>query len=319
MKNKVIYFSGAAVVLVLLLFATYGLPSQIFSEPNIKVQLVVTKNFGKDLMFSEVVEVRLGSSAMDVVKKTTEVETKYGGFVYAINDVRSEYSGIGSAMKDWFYYVNGILAGVGALDYKPYDGDIEHWDFHDWSFYASIPAIVGDFPEPFLHGYGGKIPKTIIVYEDGFEGEALQLKDKLTDFGVNEVSIKTMVNLSDNEKKHSNLVLMGTKDFQPVSELNMIYDKVGFYVYFRNGEMVMLDCEGKIREKFVSGGVIQAAQNPWNPKGILASENVVWMVSGLSEDDVDSVVNVLVKHYDEIRYFFAVVVVDGKVKGVPLC
>ncbi|GAI85551.1 unnamed protein product, partial [marine sediment metagenome] len=32
--------------------------------------------------------------------------------------------------------------------------------------------------------------------------------------------------------------------------------------------------------------LIQATQNPWNPKGIGACENVVWLVSGTDEAGV---------------------------------
>ena len=35
-------------------------------------------------------------------------------------------------------------------------GDAIWWDLHDWQATDSIPAVVGSYPEPFLHGIGGK-------------------------------------------------------------------------------------------------------------------------------------------------------------------
>jgi hypothetical protein len=70
-------------------------------------------------------------------------------------------SGTGSR-HDWFYYVNGIEAPQGAATTAVHRGDRIWWDLHDWSATESVPAVVGSFPEPFLHGVGGKrLPTTI--------------------------------------------------------------------------------------------------------------------------------------------------------------
>ena len=65
-------------------------------------------------------------------------------------------SGDQAAEHDWFYYVNGAEASVGAGDYGLSPGDVEQWDFHDWSATMHIPAIVGAYPEPFVHGLSGR-------------------------------------------------------------------------------------------------------------------------------------------------------------------
>ena len=36
------------------------------------------------------------------------------------------------------------------------DGDRVWWDRHDWGATDDVPAVVGSFPEPFLHGIDGK-------------------------------------------------------------------------------------------------------------------------------------------------------------------
>ena len=35
-------------------------------------------------------------------------------------------------------------------------GDAIWWDLHDWTATDTIPAVVGSFPEPFVHGQAGK-------------------------------------------------------------------------------------------------------------------------------------------------------------------
>jgi Domain of unknown function (DUF4430) len=83
------------------------------------------------------------------------VETRYGGrFVNAIDGIKSR-SGDGRRF-DWFYYVNGIEADVGAAERKVEGNDRVWWDYHDWTGVMRIPAVVGSFPEPFLHGTDGK-------------------------------------------------------------------------------------------------------------------------------------------------------------------
>ena len=55
------------------------------------VSVVATRNFGQELIFSERVELAVNTRAMDALQQVAEVETAYGGgFVNAINDIRSD-------------------------------------------------------------------------------------------------------------------------------------------------------------------------------------------------------------------------------------
>jgi hypothetical protein len=65
---------------------------------------------------------------MDALQQAANVETR-GGFVVAINETRSQYP---DANKDWFFYINDTSMNVGAAAYILHDGDVEHWDFHEW-------------------------------------------------------------------------------------------------------------------------------------------------------------------------------------------
>lgn len=316
--NNLLVLITAFLLGIALLCACSTSPSE--KEASIiTVRVVATENFDQRLMFDETLEVLPDTSAMAVLTEVAEVETAYGGgFVNAINDVRSGFTRSHGMKMDWFFYINGIQSNIGALDYKLNDGDIQHWDFHNWSFRHFIPAIVGDFPEPFVHGYGGKTSPTVIVYSENLKEDAENLEHRLVRMGVNDVSIKRLSELTESEKESHNLLLLCTMDSEPISELNKNWDRLGFFTHFENGNLVVLNAEGEVVTKYdAEAGLIQATQNPWNPKGIGACESVVWMVSGTDETGVKSAIDTLIDHYSEFQYACAVVVADGKIIKVP--
>lgn len=310
------------VTALLLVVATLSACSSPSSEKEagvITVRVVATHNFGQELMFDETLEVPSGTSAMSALMKVAKVETAYGGgFVDAINGVRSGFTGGQSMKTDWFIYINGIQSNTGALDYKLHDGDIQHWDFHDWSFHHFIPAIVGDFPEPFRYGYRGIIYPTIIVYQDGWEGDARRVADKLNRLGIENVSIRGINKLQEDEKESCNLILLGTPDFPPIAELNQVWGRLGFFAHFQDGLLKVFDSRGEPAAEYDAGvGLIQATQNPWNPKGIGACESVVWLVSGTDEAGVKDAIHALVNRYTEFQYACAAVVANAEMIKVP--
>jgi hypothetical protein len=283
------------------------------SSEQVSVTVVATRDFGNKLIFGRVAEIEGGDSAQEALREVAKVGMA-GSYIEGIEGIydNQEYY--------WFYYINGVLANVFASGYKPHDGDIEHWDFHDWSYSMhGSSAIIGDFPEPFLHGYAGKVYPTVVAYTGNLKGEAERLKDKLEALGIEEVSVRNAADLSGNEKELSNLILVCTSDFELVAELNEVYDRLGLFAHFENGKLKVLNAKGKVEAEYGAGsGVIQATQSLWNPKGSYACENVTWMVSGIDEVGVKNAVDALLNHYPEIRYAFAVVVADGKIIRIPL-
>jgi len=318
MRNRKLATLIGMVLLLLLsgCSASTSLPANM-SNPtpfghSASVKVVVTTDFSK--------EVLLEQSAIDALKMVAKVETKYGGgFINAINGISSEYEGIRKEKKDWFLFINGISSNVGAKDYILRDGDIEHWDFRDWSYHQFIPAIIGDFPQPLLGGYQNKVKPTVIVYgDDRFEESARSLVEKLNELGVKETSVQNFSQLTEKGQEQSNLILLGTKDEEFISELNDNYNKLGFYAYFVQEKLVVLDARGEVVSEYVAGnGLIQATQNPWNPKGIGSGESVVWVVSGTDEDGVENAIQALTSRYADFQYAYAVVITEGKIVRVP--
>lgn len=123
------------------------------------VGLVVTKGFGTTQIGS-VTQRRVPGSetVIRMLSRSFPISTRYGG-----GFVESIAGSSGSPPHlDWFYYVNGVEAPKGAASTAVHQGDRIWWDLHDWSATNSIPAVVGSFPEPFLHGVGGKrLPVTV--------------------------------------------------------------------------------------------------------------------------------------------------------------
>jgi len=128
------------------------------------VTLTVTRDFGRVRIGAVSAQHVSGSeTVMRMLERSFHVSTRYGGgFVQSIAGLSGT-----SSRHDWFYYVNGIEASLGAAGTAVHRGDRIWWDLHDWTATDSIPAVVGSFPEPFVHGTGGRrLPTTLACASD---------------------------------------------------------------------------------------------------------------------------------------------------------
>lgn len=278
--------------------------------------IVVTLDYGKEVILERRILVEEGTSVMQALKLVADVETAYGGgFVSAINGIHSGYMVDKENKTDWFFYVNGFLSNKGALDYKIVNGDLIQWDFHYWGFRPFRTAIVGAFPAYFTNGYEGKLRPTVLVYEELFEGSASRIKRELQERGLT-VELIPFSSLSAEIKANSNIILVASSNNSLVVELNRLHEKLGFSAYFEGGKLVSLNCRGET-EKIYEGdvGVVQATQNVWNPKGNWACENVILLITGLSEKGVESAVDALID--EDYKYSFAFIVFNGSLVRIP--
>jgi Domain of unknown function (DUF4430) len=133
-----------------------------------KAQLWVTRDRGSEVVLTATVPA--GISALEALRRETEVETRYGGrFVQAINGIEGDLSG----QRDWFWFVNGYEGDRSAADYDLHDGDILWWDHRSWAEEQRQPVVVGAFPEPFLHGWNGKRRPAVVRGPPGAAAERL--------------------------------------------------------------------------------------------------------------------------------------------------
>lgn len=116
-----------------------------------EARLLVTQDFGATLMLDVVAAVSPGLTVMNMLSNNAEVKTEYGGgFVSAINGVESTFKQtVAERAKDWFYWVNGKMANVGAAAYDLHGGEIVWWDYHEWAGAMNIPWCLGAVPTCF--------------------------------------------------------------------------------------------------------------------------------------------------------------------------
>jgi Domain of unknown function (DUF4430) len=117
--------------------------------------LRVTRDFGhRELGSVSVDKVREGQTVMRLLRSKFDVDTRFGGrFVQAIDGLEGTGA---TGRRDWFFFVNGVESEVGAAEYDLSPGERVQWDYRRWDVAMRVPAIVGAFPEPFLHGMDGK-------------------------------------------------------------------------------------------------------------------------------------------------------------------
>ncbi len=145
------------------------------------VSLTVTRGFGSGQV-ANVVKSKLPGSetVMRMLERSFQVTTRYGGgFVESINGLSGD-----TARRDWFYYVNGIEAPIGAATTAVHHGDRVWWDLHDWTETNSIPAVVGSFPEPFVHGSSGRRYPTVLECAADVSAACTQVSKELSAVGV---------------------------------------------------------------------------------------------------------------------------------------
>jgi hypothetical protein len=144
--------------------------------------LRVTRDFGHELLASGYGKVREGGTPMRLLRANAKVETRYGGgFVQSIDGL--EGGGAGGSV-DWFYFVNGVQPDTGAAEYELSPGDVVQWDYRAWRATPEVRAIVGAFPEPFVHGIRGKRRPVRVECDDGGSGPCRGVKRALAEVGV---------------------------------------------------------------------------------------------------------------------------------------
>jgi hypothetical protein len=132
--------------------------------------LWVTRDRGEEVVLTA--QVPAGLTAMQALQREADVETRFGGrFVQSINGIEGSLS----RQRDWFYFINGYEGDRGAAEYRLHDGDVVWWDLRAWRDEMRAPVVVGAFPEPFLHGYGGERRPAVVRYASAVEGAARAL------------------------------------------------------------------------------------------------------------------------------------------------
>jgi hypothetical protein len=120
------------------------------------VELTVTRDYGSKVLLQRgEPDASESETAMRLLDRNADISTRYGGrFVQSIDGFSGGQRG--GRDFDWFFYVDGVESPVGSAEYPLHAGYRVWWDYRDWTAAMRVPAVVGSYPEPFLHGYEGK-------------------------------------------------------------------------------------------------------------------------------------------------------------------
>lgn len=296
----------------------HGRENNVTTAKNEKIKVIVTKDFGKEKLLEAKVNFKKNMSVMDALLLAgADVKTSYGGgFVSGINGLLTDTGGVSGVRKDWFYYVNGIFADVGALDYEPKPGEIIWWDYHPWKLSQGIPAVVGCFPEPFLHGFRGQVKKTTIMCGSGETELAIKLKESMKDYGILRVDVQE-INAEMLTQREGPTILIGEweklKDIAWMKELNNAYKKNGTFIHFTESSIELLDYQGEgVKKLQGSAGVIVATGEG------SGDDSPLWLISGTDRRGFEEAVDVLAKCPQKIMGMYSAVVLPGEIIRLPL-
>jgi hypothetical protein len=271
------------------------------------VSLTVTRGFGSHTVATVNEKHTAGSeTVMRLLERSFKVDTRYGGgFVQAINGIAGDAS-----RHDWFYYVNGVQAPQGAATTSVHKGDHIWWDLHDWTATNSVPAVVGSFPEPFLHGSGGRRYPTTLECGAGMSAICSQVASQMHSVGVPAAS-QAIGTGSGND---SLAIVVGTwSQVKALIAANLLAvgpQRSGVYARFARGgaALQLLDAGGHVARTLGAGaGLIAATRDDVSAP--------TWLITGTDLAGVASAAGALTA--PRLRNHFALAVAPGGT-GIPV-
>ncbi len=282
------------------------------NERVLASELVVSEQFG-DVLFEK--EIDSGKQpVLKVLKEQLEVQTKFGGgYVSSIGfgkKTLEENNG-----RYWFYYVNGILASVGAQEYVIQPSDKIWWDYHRWQGERLIGAIIGDWPEPFVSGYAGKTFPAFIWAAEGFKEDAEKLASVLREKGAASVNVDFLLPAHSVDVENTLPIYVGSwpelQKIEAVSELFKHGEKLGLFVSYENGKLIPLDWKGEAQTAVGPASAIFAL------KPGMDQVNPLWIITGTDSDSVRKALNILINEAERVKQRSGVIVTDQSLINVP--
>jgi hypothetical protein len=243
-------------------------------------ELRVTRDFGQRDQRTDATkdDLRESDTVMRFLQSGHKVTTRFGGgFVQSIDGL----AGNQGAEHDWFYYVNGSEASKGAADYKLAPGDVVQWDYHDWRATQHVPAIVGAFPQPFVHGLTGKRLPTRLECEDDQSKACGLVGDTLAKYGVHATNAAIGSPVSDKSLRVIVAKFSVARQVLAAKALTEGPASTGVYAKFDSAgtELSLLDAAGHVARAAPPGtGLLAATQQ--------ASQPVTWLVTGVDDGGV---------------------------------
>jgi hypothetical protein len=275
-------------------------------------ELRVTRDFGRaSLGSAKLSKVREGQTVMRFLRSRFKVRTRYGGrFVQSIDGL--EGGGAGGHV-DWFYWVNGVEADMGAAEYELNPGDRVQWDRRDWSATMRVPAIVGAYPEPFEHGFEGKRRPVRVECAEAASKACHTVKGRLERARVPVSSSTIGTGYSSKVIRVVVAPWAQARHTRAAAAMTGPPKESGVFARFAGDgrSLQLLDGRGRPARRVAPGegtGIVAATR----PSG----EDLVWLVTGLDERGVEAAA--AAHDAKALRDRFAVAATDRAVEALPL-
>jgi hypothetical protein len=248
-------------------------------------------------------------TVMQLLMRNATVATRYGGgFVQSIDGLAGDATA--GRPVDWFYYVNGVEAPMGAAATTLNPGDRVWWDRHDWAATDDVPAVVGSYPAPFAGGIGGKhYPVTEFCAtpnDDACNTVAAQLGT---------VGVPVAFGTLGTDEPDTLRVLVGPWTALRIDPAAVYLQQgpraSGVYARFpaSGNALVLLNAQGQaVRTVTGSAGLVAADAIP--------NEVPTWLVTGTDSAGVDAASHAF--NTATLRNHFAVALVGGAPVAVPV-
>ncbi len=252
--------------------------------------LLVTRDFGAvAIERASEPDLPKGETAMRLLQRSVDVETRYGGrFVSAVEDLSSSTSG--AERRDWFYYVNGIEADVSAAEKRLHDGDRVWWDHRRWDGAMRVAAVVGSYPEPFVHGQDGKrYPVRIDCAEDASDACA-KVARRLDEAGATPSTTALGTPAGEEVLRLVVGVWSDAREDAAARRLEEGPGESGVFARLGPGaggtELLLLDELGRVGRRLAGGAGLVAATR-------LEEQQPTWVVTGVDELGLGRAVDLL--------------------------
>ena len=274
-------------------------------------ELRVTRDFGqRELATADRSSVKESDTVMRFLQAERKVTLRYGGgFVQSIDGLSGEGA---DGARDWFYWVNGQEAPVGAADRKLHPGDVVQWDYREWGTAMSIPGIVGAYPEPFLHGVEGKKQPVRVECSDRDSQGCRTVRERLKEDGI--VASGGTPGVSGRGQV-ARLFVGPWSDLREVRSLRILEkgpEASGIFARFRDdgARLELLDPRGGVaRESGPGTGLVAATR-------VSEEEGISFIITGVDDDGVAAAASRLDR--ETLRNAFAVAVTRDGITRLPV-
>lgn len=276
-----------AVALLLLVATLAGCGASAGGDSD-AISLVVTRDYGAD----------------DVVALGREPVPPSGGLARIL----TRYPNTRGTQS---LFVNGILAAEPPGEVTVRGGDRVWLDQHEPGVARTVPAVVGSFPEPFLHGVDGKRLPVRVECDDPRGAACSAVADKLVGLGV--VAGRSVISRSAADETVRILVApwnrLRGREFEAES-LDRGPRSSGVYARFdAAGErLLVLDRAGAVARTLGAGTGLIAATSE-------AQRRPVWFVTGTDDAGVAAAARALDESVLADR--FALAIADDLPVAVP--